>query len=138
PTSNSQSSYFSTNSVVNLQFLTDIYQANVIWSSNVISGDTVTFSSTGANASVVLSRTTIGNSTANVGVTATLYYGNTLIGSNTIYVNLQANLYNSNLVFTSAPSGFVSIANGYSAQTTSLSVTAHANVPGGTISWTVT
>ena len=138
PISNSQASYFTTNAVANLQFVTDIYQANIVWSYSQISGDAVTFTSNASNAAVLLSRSTIGNSSANVGVTATLYYGNTLIGSNTVYVNLQATVYNSNLVFTSAPTGFVAIANGYAAQTALLSVTAQANVPNGTIQWSVT
>lgn len=137
PTSNNQASYFTTNSSVDLQFLTDIYQANIVWSSNLISGDIVSFSSVKANASVLLKRTNIGNSAANVSVTADLYYGNTYIGSNTVYINLQATVYDSNLTFTSIPSGFVSSSNGYTAQTATLSVTAQSNVPGGTIVWSV-
>src|SRR6185437_6608578 len=137
PLSNSQSSYFTANSSVNLQFLTNVYQANIVWSSNLIAGDATVFTSSGANASLSLSRSSIGNSAANAGVTASVYYGNTLIGSNTVYVNLQANVYNSNLTFTSVPSGFVSFANGYSNQIATLAVTAHANVPGSTINWNV-
>lgn len=136
--SNSQSSYFTTNATSSLQFLTDVYQANVVWSYNLITGDAITFTSSGTNSSLLLSRSSVGNSAANVGVTASVYYGNTLIGSNTVYVSLQANVYNSNLTFTSTPNGFVSFANGYSNQTASLTVTAFANVPGATINWSIT
>lgn len=137
PVSNSQATYFATNSSINLQFITDIYQANVVWSSNLVSGDAVIFTPSGANANILLTRSTVGNSSSNVGVTATLYYGNTLIGSNSVYLSLQSIVYNSNLTFTSTPGGFSVAANGYSAQTATLSITAQANVPGGVINWNV-
>lgn len=137
PVSNSQASYFTTNSSINLQFLTDVYQANVVWSYTLISGDSVVFTPTGANVSVLLSRPNIGNSSANVHLVSQVYYGNTLIGSNSIYVNLKSTVYNSNLTFSSTPSSLTSSANGYSAQTASVSVTAQANVPGATINWSV-
>lgn len=138
PSSNSQAGYFPTNSSIDIQFLTDIYQANVVWTCNLISGSAVTFTPSGSNSTVLLQRNTVGNSASNASVTAAVYYGNTLIGSNTVYLSLQSDVYDSNLTFSSTPAGFAASSKGYAAQTATLSITAQANVPNGIISWTVT
>lgn len=134
----SNSSYFPVNASSNLTFVTDIYQANVVWSSTTISGSTATLTSNGLSCSLYLGKNNVGQNISNTQLTASLYYGNTFIGSNSVYVSLTATVFNSNLVISSNTGSFVNNAIGFSAQTSSMALTATSNVVNGVISWSVT
>lgn len=134
----SANSYFPVVANTKLTFVTDVYQANVVWSSTTTSGHDAVLASNGASCTLSLAKNTAGSYSSNTLVTADLYYGGTHIGSNSVSVQLNAEVFNSNLSIVSNTGSFAAVSAGYTAQAASLTLTASSNVVGGTISWSVT
>jgi hypothetical protein len=132
PSSNSVSNYGTVVARINLSVDSDMVNADVFWSYQVISGggNIVLQPDGGKNATLTLISDTPGTATANVEVTANVSFQGHQVGSDVRYFNLTSTVFNPNLQV----NGTLTVNNsGFVAQTAVTQITATSNVVGGVI-----